>query len=192
MNNRVELFINKETKWQNEIAELRSIILSCKLDEDIKWGKPCYSFNGSNVVIIQGFKEYCAVLFFKGALLKDPGKILVKPGENTQAGRQIRFNSVSEIIKLKPVIKKYLLEAVEAEKAGLKVELRKSKELIVPDELLASFAELPSFKNAFYSLTPGRQRAYILFFSSAKQTQTRTGRIEKYMPKILKGKGMND
>ena len=190
-NPKVDTFLNEADTWQEETARLRRIMLDCQLTEELKWGKPCYSFQGSNVVIIQGFKERCALLFCKGALLKDPQRILVKVGENSQAGRQIRFTSVQEIVKLEPVVKVYVAEAIEVEKAGLQVEFKKNPEP-VPEELQNKFAENAALKAAFAALTPGRQRAYILFFSAPKQSQTRDSRIEKCIPQILQGKGLND
>lgn len=182
----------RESKWKNEIETLRMIILECGLTEELKWGKPCYTFQNSNVVILQEFKEYCAMMFFKGALLKDPQGILVKPGENSHAARQIRFTHVKQLQELELTIKKYIQEAVEVEKAGLQVEEKKVSEYTMPKELLDKFEEIPKLKEAFESLTPGRQKAYILYFSKAKQSKTRQSRIEKYIPHILNGKGLND
>lgn len=182
----------RESKWKNEIETLRMIILECGLTEELKWGKPCYTFQNSNVVILQEFKEYCAMMFFKGALLKDPQGILVKPGENSHAARQIRFTHVKQLQDLELTIKKYIQEAVEVEKAGLQVEVKKVSEYTMPKELLDKFEEIPKLKEAFESLTPGRQKAYILYFSKAKQSKTRQSRIEKYIPHILNGKGLND
>lgn len=192
MNPKVDKFLSGAKQWQKEFEKLRAIILECGLDEDLKWGQPCYAHNGSNVVLMHGFKEYCALLFFKGALLSDPEKILVTPTENTQAARQIRFTSAAEITKLKPVLKKYIHEAIETEKAGLKVSLKKTSEFKVPDEFKIKLNEMPSLKSAFEELTPGRQRAYLLYFASAKQSKTRESRIEKSMPQILSGKGLDD
>lgn len=182
----------RESKWKNEIETLRMIILECGLTEELKWGKPCYTFQNSNVVILQEFKEYCAMMFFKGALLKDPQGILVKPGENSHAARQIRFTNVKQIQEQEETVKMYIQEAIEVEKAGLQVEEKKVSEYTMPQELLDKFEEIPKLKEAFESLTPGRQKAYILYFSKAKQSKTRQSRIEKYIPHILNGKGLND
>ena len=192
MNPKVDVFLGEDEKWQEEFKKLRRIILDCQLDEELKWGKPCYSFQGNNIVLIHGFKEYCALLFFKGALLKDARGILVQQTENVQAARQIRFNSVREIIALEPILKAYILEAIEVEKAGLKVPLKKTTEFTVPEEFKKKLDEDPALKSAFEALTPGRQRGYLLYFSSAKQSKTRESRVEKWMPQILKGKGLDD
>lgn len=192
LNPKVDKYLMRESKWKNEIETLRMIILECGLTEELKWGKPCYTFQNSNVVILQEFKEYCAMMFFKGALLKDPQGILVKPGENSHAARQIRFTHVKQLQELELTIKKYIQEAVEVEKAGLQVEEKKVSEYTMPKELLDKFEEIPKLKEAFESLTPGRQKAYILYFSKAKQSKTRQSRIEKYIPHILNGKGLND
>lgn len=192
MNPKVDKFFSGAKQWQNEFEKLRAIILDCGLAEDLKWGQPCYAYNGSNVVLMHGFKEYCALLFFKGALLSDPEKILTTPTENTQAARQIRFTNAAEITKLKSVLKKYVHEAIETEKAGLKVSLKKTSEFKIPDEFKIKLNEMPPLKTAFESLTPGRQRAYLLYFASAKQSKTRELRIEKSMPQILSGKGLDD
>lgn len=192
MNPAVDFFFNKTNKWQNEFAELRKIILECRLTEELKWGKPCYTLNDNNVVLIHGFKEYCALLFFKGALLKDPKKILIQQTENVQAARQIRFTDIKEIIKLKPAIKACIKEAIVIEKAGLKVNLKRTEEFSMPAEFKNRLDKNKSLKNAFEALTPGRQRGYLLHFSSAKQSATRESRIEKSVPLILKGKGLND
>lgn len=192
LNPKVDKYLMRESKWKNEIETLRMIILECGLTEELKWGKPCYTFQNSNVVILQEFKEYCAMMFFKGALLKDPQGILVKPGENSHAARQIRFTHVKQLQDLELTIKKYIQEAVEVEKAGLQVEVKKVSEYTMPKELLDKFEEIPKLKEAFESLTPGRQKAYILYFSKAKQSKTRQSRIEKYIPHILNGKGLND
>ncbi len=188
----VDEYINKSEKWQIETKKLRKIILDCNLYEDLKWGKPCYIFQGKNIVLIQGFKEYCALLFFKGALLQDVNSILVKMGDNTQAGRQIRFTNISEIVKLEPVMKKYIYEAIEIEKKGLKVDFKENIKLIIPEEFKNKLNKNSELKIAFNLLTPGRQRAYIIYFSAPKQPKTREARIEKYMQKILGGKGLND
>ena len=171
---------------------LRRIILDCGLTEDVKWGQPCYTFQDSNVVLMHGFKEYCALLFFKGALLKDPKGILVQQTKNVQSARQIRFTNVQDVVKLKATLKAYIKEAIEIEEAGLKVSFRKTSEFAMPDEFRIKLDELPSLKKAFNALTPGRQRAYLLYFSSPKQSRTRESRIEKSMPQILNGKGLND
>jgi uncharacterized protein YdeI (YjbR/CyaY-like superfamily) len=192
LNPKVDKYLMRESKWKNEIETLRMIILECGLTEELKWGKPCYTFQNSNVVILQEFKEYCAMMFFKGALLKDPQGILVKPGDNSHAARQIRFTHVKQLQDLELTIKKYIQEAVEVEKAGLQVEVKKVSEYTMPKELLDKFEEIPKLKEAFESLTPGRQKAYILYFSKAKQSKTRQSRIEKYIPHILNGKGLND
>ena len=192
MNPKVDVYLSKAKKWQEEMEKLRMIILDCQLTEELKWGKPCYTFQKSNIVIIQGFKEYCALLFFKGALLNDAYGILIKPGENTQAGRQIRFTNVREIVEMETILKAYIYEAIEVEKAGLKVNFKKNTELIIPEEFQNKLDEIPALKTAFDALTPGRQRAYILYFSQAKQSKTRESRVEKSMQQILNGKGLND
>lgn len=192
MNPKVDVYISKAKKWQEEMEKLRMIILDCQLTEELKWGKPCNTFQKSNIVIIQGFKEYCALMFFKGALLNDPNGILKKPGENTQAARQIRFTNVREIVEMEPILKAYIYEAIEVEKAGLKVNFKKTSDFIVPEEFQNKLDEIPALKTAFDALTPGRQRAYILYFSAPKQSKTRESRIEKCMQQILNGKGLND
>jgi uncharacterized protein YdeI (YjbR/CyaY-like superfamily) len=192
MSPKVNEFLCNELKWKEEFQKLRSIVLDCGLTEELKWRLPCYMYENSNIVIIQGFKEYCALMFFKGVLLKDPNDVLVSPGKNSQAQRQIRFTNVQEIEQLEPIIKAYISEAIEVEKAGVKVSLKKTEEYTFPEELQKKFEEMPSLKSAFETLTPGRQRAYILYFSKAKQSKTRESRIEKYAPKILEGKGLND
>ena len=191
MNPEVDGYLRKARKWQEEFKKLRRIILDCQLTEELKWGKPCYSFQNSNIVIIQGFKEFCALLFCKGALLNDANGILEKPGENTQAARRIPFTNVREIVEMEPILEAYIHEAIEAEKAGLKVNFKKNPEPI-PEELQNKLDEIPALKTAFDALTPGRQRAYILYFSAAKQSKTRESRIEKCMQQILNGKGLND
>lgn len=191
MNPKVDKFLNRAKKWQEEMEQLRMISLECGLKEALKWGKPCYTFQKSNIAIIQPFKESCAFMFFKGVLLEDPKDILESPGKHSQAARRIPFTSVQEIIEMEPVIKAYIREAVEAEKAGLEVKVKKKPEP-VPEELQEKLDENPALKTAFEALTPGRQRAYILYFSGAKQSKTRTRRVEKYIPQILDGKGMND
>jgi uncharacterized protein YdeI (YjbR/CyaY-like superfamily) len=191
MNPKVDAFLKAENAWRKESKTLRAICLGCGLTEELKWGKPCYTFRDTNVVIIQGFKEYCALMFCKGALLKDSKHVLNRIGEHTQGARQIRFTSNREVVALKPTVKAYINEAIKAEKDGLKVEYKKSPEPI-PEELQYKLDHYPDLKTAFGALTPGRQRHYILFFSSAKQSATRTSRIEKCMPRILSGKGLND
>ena len=192
MNPEVEWFFEKDTKWQQEYLMLRKIILDCGLKEELKWGVPCYTLSGKNVVLMHGFKEYCALLFHKGALLKDTDGILVQQTENVQAARQIRFTGTEEIEELEAVLKAYNFEAMEVEKAGLKVELKKTRDFDSPEELQQVLEENPEFKTAFESLTPGRQRGYILYFAAPKQSKTRVSRIEKYWDQILKGKGLND
>lgn len=192
MNPKVDELINREQKWQKEFQKLRSIILGCGLTEELKWGTPCYTIDGSNVVLIHGFKEYCAILFFKGALLNDADNILIRQSENVQSGRQVRFTKLSEIEELEPILKSYVYEAIEVEKAGLKVELKKTKEYSVPEEFQNMLDESPNLKKAFEQLTPGRQRAYLLYFSTPKQSKTRISRVEKCIPLILEGKGLND
>ncbi len=192
MNPKVDDFLKKEKKWQKELSLLRAIILECPLAEELKWGQPCYTFDNKNVVIIHGFKEYCAILFIKGALLNDHHKILIQQTENVQAGRQIRFTNVNEIEAIRDIIKSYILEAIEIEKKGLKVEMKKTSDYTLPEEFQLKLNENPALKKAFEALTPGRQRAYIFFFSQPKQSQTRVSRVEKYIPQILEGKGLND
>ncbi len=191
-NPEVDIFLNKAKKWQEEFEKLRMIILDCGLIEEFKWGKPCYTFQKSNVVLIHGFKEYCALLFFKGVLLKDTKGILVTQTENTQTARQIRFANAREIVEMKPILKVYIQEAIEIERAGLKVNLKKVTEYRVPEEFQNKLDENHALKTAFDALTPGRQRAYLLYFSAPKQSKTRESRIEKYMQHILNGKGLND
>ncbi len=192
MNPQVDGYLRKAKKWQEETEKLRTIILGCPLTEEMKWGKPCYTLEKKNIVLIQGFKEYCALLFFKGALLKDPDGLLVKPGENTQSGRQLRFTSVRQIVQMKPLVKAYIDAAIAVEQSGLKVKLKKTTDFALPEELQAQFDELPALKAAFEALTPGRQRAYLLHFAAPKQSKTRTSRIEKCVRQILSGKGLND
>ncbi|HYG52305.1 MAG TPA: DUF1801 domain-containing protein [Flavobacteriales bacterium] len=192
MNPKVDWYFFKNKKWQEEIETLRTIALDCGLTEELKWGCPCYTLDGSNIVLIHVFKEYCAFLFFKGALLKDPKGILIQQTKNVQAARQARFTGLQEIIKLKTTLKNYIKEAIQAEKKGLKVELKKTEAFEIPEEFQAKLTELPALKRAFYALTPGRQRGYLLHFSSARQSKTREARIEKYVPHILKGKGLDD
>lgn len=192
MNSKVDFYFTKEKKWQKEIELLRELALECGLDEVLKWGCPCYVYEDGNVILIHTFKEYCGLLFFKGALLKDPKNILIQQTENVQAARQMRFTSAQEITKLKTAIKSYIKEAIAAEKAGLKVELKKTSEFTMVDEFKQVLKEDAALTKAFKALTPGRQRAYLLFFSSAKQSKTREARIEKSIPDILEGKGLND
>lgn len=192
MNPKVDWFFNKASKWQQEYEELRRIVLDCGLTEELKWGCPGYTFKESNIVLIHGFKEYCALLFMKGALLKDDRGILVQQTENVQAARQIRFTGVKEIVKMKTIIKSYIKEAIEVEKAGLKVELKKPTGFKMPEEFKNVLDEMPELKTAFYNLTPGRQRGYLLYFSAAKQAKTKEARIEKYINPILAGKGLDD
>jgi uncharacterized protein YdeI (YjbR/CyaY-like superfamily) len=191
MNEKVSAYIGKVKNWQAEMKALRAMLIEFPLTEELKWGKPCYAFENSNIIIIQGFKEYCGLLFFKGALLKEAKGLLVKPGENTQGGRLLKFTSVQEINKLITTIKSYIKEAIEIEKKGLKIEPINT-ELVLPEELLAQFKKSASFKKAFNALTPGRQRAYNMFFTAAKQAATRKTRIEKYKGQIMSGKGIND
>ena len=192
MNPKVDFFFKKAGKWQKEIEALRVIVLGCPLTEELKWGCPCYSFQGSNIVLAHTFKEYCALLFFKGALLKDTKGILIQQTKNVQAARQIRFTNVREIVEMNPIIKAYIYEAIEVEKAGLKVKLKKTPEFAMPAEFKSRLIESPALKTAFRALTPGRQRAYLLHFSAPKQSKTREARIAKCMRQILKGRGLND
>jgi uncharacterized protein YdeI (YjbR/CyaY-like superfamily) len=191
-NPKVDGYLQKAKKSQEESKKLRTIILACGLTEELKWGKPCYTFQNSNIIIIQGFKEFCALLFCKGALLKDPNGILIQQTENVQAARQIRFTNVREIVEMEPVLKAYIQEALEVEKAGLKVNYKKTSEFAVPEEFQRKLDEIPALKAAFNSLTPGRQRGYILYFSAPKQSKTRESRVEKCMQQILNGKGLDD
>jgi uncharacterized protein YdeI (YjbR/CyaY-like superfamily) len=192
MNPKVDVYFSKAKKWQEELEKLRMIILDCQLTEELKWGKPSYTFQESNIVIIIPLKEYCALMFCKGALLNDANGILIKPGENTQAGRWIKFSSVREIVEMETIVKAYIHEAIEVEKAGLKVNFKKNTELIFPEEFQNKLDENPALKTAFDALTPGRQRAYNLYFSAAKQSKTRESRVEKCVQKILNGKGLDD
>lgn len=192
MNPKVDFYFNKAKKWQEELEKLRTIILDCGLTEELKWGVPCYSLNESNIVLIHTFKDYCAILFFKGVLLNDAKGILVQQTKNVQSARQLRFTSVKEIVELKATIKAYIHEAIEVEKAGLKVEFKKTKEFDMPEEFQKKLDKSASLKKAFHALTPGRQRGYLLYFSSAKQSKTREARIEKSIPQILAGKGLDD
>jgi uncharacterized protein YdeI (YjbR/CyaY-like superfamily) len=192
MNPKVDKYLSKAKEWPAELKKLRTIILGCGLAEELKWGKPCYAHEKSNVVIIIPLKESCALMFCKGALLKDAKGVLTKPGENTQSWRWIKFTSVREIAGMETILEAYIHEAIDAEKSGLKVNFKKTSEFKIPDELKNKFDEIPSLKTAFHALTPGRQRAYLLYFSSAKQSKTREARIEKCRPQILSGKGLND
>lgn len=191
-NPKVDFYFNKADKWKKEVAKLRSIVLECGLTEELKWGCPCYTLGKSNIVLIHDFKDYCALLFFKGSLLKDKSAILIQQTKNVQAARQIRFTNAKEITELAPILKAYIKEAIKVEKLGLKVELKKTAEYEMPEEFEAALKNNPSLKKAFYGLTPGRQRGYLLYFSSAKQAKTREARIDKYIPQILKGKGVDD
>jgi len=192
MNPKVDAYLNKAKKWQEEFEKLRMIILDFQLIEELKWGVPCYTFEKRNIVLIHGFKEYCALLFFKGALLNDTNGILIQQTENVQAARQIRFTNVREIVEIEPILKAYIFEAIEVEKAGLKVNYKKTTEFIIPEEFQNKLDEIPALKTAFDALTPGRQRAYIHYFSAPKQSKTRESRVEKYIRQILNGKGLND
>ena len=192
MNPKVDWFFSKAEKWQEEFKKLRRIILDCGLTEELKWGKPSYTFQKSNIVLIHGFKEYCALLFFKGALLKDADGILIQQTKNVQAARQIRFTDVREIVQMEPILKAYIQEAIEVEKAGLKVKLKKTSEFTIPDEFQDKLDAIPALKAAFDALTPGRQRAYLLYFSAPKQSKTRESRVEKYVQQIFDGKGLDD
>lgn len=192
MNPKVDWFFSKETKWQKEYEKLRTIILDCGLTEELKWGCPCYTFGKSNIVLIHGFKDYCALLVFKGALLNDANGILIQQTENVQSARQIRFTNVREIVKLERILKTYIYEAIEVEKAGLKMKLKKTTEFKIPVEFQKKLDKNAALKKAFAALTPGRQRAYIFYFSQAKQSKTREARVEKYMKQILNGKGLDD
>ena len=192
MNPKVDEFIQKAEKWQDEFEKLRKIVLDCELIEELKWGVPCYTFQKSNILLIHGFKEYCAILFVKGALLHDAHGILIQQTENVQAGRQIRFTNVGEIVAQEPILKAYINEAIAVEKAGLKVPFKKVTELIFPEEFQRKMDENPALKTAFAALTPGRQRAYNFYFTEPKQSKTREARVEKYMQQILNGKGLLD
>lgn len=192
MNPKVDFYFNKAEKWQEEIEQLRAIVLDCGLTEELKWGTPCYASEKRNIVLIHVFKEYCALLFFKGALLKDNKGILIQQTENVQSARQVRFTNVKEIVKLAKTLKSYIYEAVEVEKAGLKVELKKTSDYPIPEEFQKKLDKMKPLKTAFEALTPGRQRAYIFYFSQPKQSKTRESRIEKCIQQILDGKGLND
>lgn len=192
MNPKVDEFLNKAQKWQDEFEKLRMIVLDCGLTEELKWGAPCYTFQKSNIVLIHGFKEYCALLFFKGVLLHDAHGILIQQTENVQSARQIRFTNLRQIVEQETILKAYIYEAVEVEKAGLEVEFKKNTEYTIPEEFQRKLDEIPALKTAFEALTPGRQTAYIFYFSQAKQSKTREARVEKCIPQILNGKGLND
>jgi uncharacterized protein YdeI (YjbR/CyaY-like superfamily) len=191
-NPKVDWYFTKNVKWSEEIETLRDIALELGLNEELKWGCPCYTLDGTNIVLIHVFKEYCAYLFFKGVLLNDPKKILIQQTPNVQVARQVRFTNIKEIMKLKTVLKSYIKNAIEVEKKGLKAELKKTKEFTMPDEFKSKLDEMPALKKAFYELTPGRQRGYLLYFSSAKQAATREARVKKYIKPILNGKGIDD
>lgn len=191
MNPNVDEYISKASTWQEEMEELRMICLDCGLTEELKWGKPCYSFQGNNIAVIQPFKNSCALMFFKGVLLEDPKDVLEKPGEHSRIARRIQFTGIQEIVEMKPILKAYIQEAIEAEKAGLEVEVEEKPEPI-PEEFQKKLDENPDLKAAFKKLTAGRKRGYILYFSNAKQSKTRKRRVEKYMDKILDGKGLHD
>lgn len=192
MNPKVDAFLDGSEKWQKEMKILRKIVLDCNLTEELKWGVPCYTVNKNNVVLIHAFKEYCALLFIKGSLLSDSHSILIQQTENVQAGRQVRFTHIDQITEQEAILKAYIFEAVEIEKAGMKVVFKKTSDYQLPEELTTKFNEIPQFKTAFEALTPGRQRAYIFYFSQARQAKTRETRIENCIPKILMGKGLND
>ena len=192
MNPKVDAYLSKIKNWQEELEKLRSILLDCQLIEELKWRSPCYTFQNTNIIILGNFKEYCTLSFFKGVLLNDANHILIAPGENSQSVRLIKFTNISQIIKLEPIIKAYIYEAIEIEKAGLKVDLKQSTNLTFPDEFQKKLDSIPALKKAFDALTPGRKRAYNLHFSSAKQSKTREARIKNYIPKILDGIGIND
>jgi uncharacterized protein YdeI (YjbR/CyaY-like superfamily) len=191
-NPKVDFFFSKAKEWRQEFEKLRIIILDCGLTEELKWGVPCYTLQKKNIVLIHGFKEYCAILFVKGALLKDDKGILIAQTENVQAARQIRFTNVREIVEMEVILKAYINEAVESEIAGLKVNYKKAAEFIMPEEFINKLEDVPGLQDAFEALTPGRQRAYILYFSAPKQSKTRVSRVERCMQQILNGKGLND
>jgi uncharacterized protein YdeI (YjbR/CyaY-like superfamily) len=192
MNPKVDFYFVKNEKWQKEIEQLRTIVLDCGLNEVLKWGCPCYTHDNNNIVLIHVFKDYCALLFFKGVLLNDPNGILIQQTRNVQVARQMRFTNVKEIVKLKNTIKSYIYEAIEVEKAGLQAKLKKTTEFTMPEEFQKKLNKMPKLKKAFEALTPGRQRGYLLHFAQAKQAKTREARIEKYTPQILAGKGLDD
>jgi uncharacterized protein YdeI (YjbR/CyaY-like superfamily) len=192
MNPKVDWYFNRAGPWKKEFKKLRAIVLDCDLTEELKWGHPCYTFEKSNIVLIHGFKEYCALLFFKGALLKDKKGILIQQTENVQAARQIRFTDAQEIGNMEKILKTYIYEAVGVEEAGLKVELKKATEFKMPEEFKNALKQMPKLKTAFYSLSPGRQRGYLLYFSAAKQSKTRALRVEKCIKRISTGMGLDD
>lgn len=192
MNPKVDEYLSKATKWKEEYEKLRDIVLECELTEEFKWMHPCYTFQKKNIVLIHGFKDYCALLFHKGALLQDAHGILIQQTENVQAARQIRFTNLQEIVEMETILKAYIHEAIEVEKAGLEVNFKKNTEFMIPEEFQNKLDEIPALKTAFEALTPGRQRAYILYFSEPKQAKTRESRVEKYMQQILNGKGLRD
>ncbi|HET6256430.1 MAG TPA: DUF1801 domain-containing protein [Puia sp.] len=192
MNPKVDKFLGRAQKWQKEMEKLRKIALECGLTEELKWGKPCYTSEGKNIIVIQGFKEYCALLFLKGYLLNDPDGILIKTGENTVVGRQIRFTAVREIVRLEATLKTYIYQAIEVERSGVKPAVKKEPKLNIPEEFQTRLDKTPTLKKAFNALSPGRQKAYVIYFSAPKQSKTRETRIEKCMRQILAGKGLND
>jgi len=192
MNPKVDFYFSEAEKWRDELAKLRTIVLDSPLTEELKWGVPCYTFQKSNILLIHVFKEYCALLFVKGALLKDPAGVLIQQTENVQAARQVRFTNVQEIVELESTLKAYINEAIQGEVSGLKVNYKKAEEFSIPDEFLSKLEDNPDLETAFYALTPGRQRAYLLYFSAPKQSKTREARVEKFLLQILSGKGLND
>ena len=192
MNPKVDWFFDKDSQWQEEYEKLRLICLDCGLTEELKWGCPCYTYQKNNIVLIHGFKEYCALLVFKGALLNDPDGILIQQTENVQSARQIRFTDLLEIVELEAILKTYIFEAIEVEKAGLRVDLKKTADFAIPQEFQSKLDHIPALKTAFEALTPGRQRGYLFHFSQPKQSKTREARVEKYIPQILSGKGLDD
>lgn len=192
MNPKVDFYFNKAKRWHDELKKMRTLVLDCHLVEELKWGCPCYTFEKNNIVLIHAFKDYCAFLFFKGSLLKDPKKILIQQTENVQAARQVRFTNIKEISKLEKNLKAYIFEAVKIEEKGLKVPMKKTKEYAIPEEFKTKLDKNAALKKAFNALTPGRQRGYLLYFSSAKQAKTREERVEKYTKQILSGKGLDD
>jgi uncharacterized protein YdeI (YjbR/CyaY-like superfamily) len=191
-NLKVDWFFTEDKPWQQEFVKLRAIVLDCGLTEELKWGQPCYTLNDSNIVLMHGFKEYCALLFMKGALLQDPDDILIQQTENVQAARQIRFTNLQQIVDLEPSLKRYIENAIEVEKAGLEVEMKQTDDFPMPEEFIDKLEEVPGLQDAFEALTPGRQRGYLLHFSAPKQSKTRIARIEKCMEQIFEGKGLND
>lgn len=191
-NSKVDFYFNKVQKWQKEIKKLRTIVLDCGLTEELKWGCPCYAFQNSNIVLIHVFKEYCALLFFKGALLHDTNGILIQQTKNVQSARQIRFNNVKDIVEIESILKSYVHQAIEVEQSGMKVNYKKTSDFAIPEEFQKRLDKNRALKNAFDALTPGRQRAYLFYFDQAKQSKTRESRVKKYIPQILKGKGLDD